>query len=165
MPPRVRSATAADVSAIVGIYGHAVRAGVATFDLTDPPDSYWHDRLESEQVGDHLIVVEATDEVVGYAYSSAFRPRPAYARTRETSVYLAPASIGVGLGRLVYSRLLSLLRADGIHLAVAVIAAPNPASVALHESLGFGLVGTLNEVGRKFDRWVDTRWYQLNLDA
>jgi len=57
-----------------------------------------------------------------------------------------------------------MLRADGMHCAVAVVAEPNPASVALHESLGFALVGTLPEVGRKFDRWVDTRWYHLRLE-
>ena len=66
-------------------------------------------------------------------------------------------------GSLIYSQLLSLLRTDGIHLAVAVIAQPNPASVALHEKLGFELVGTFSEVGRKFGRWVDTSWYQLAL--
>ena len=59
---------------------------------------------------------------------------------------------------------LSLLREDGVHCAVAVVAEPNPASAALHESLGFQLIGVLREVGRKFDRWVDTRWYQLLLE-
>lgn len=101
--------------------------------------------------------------VVGYAYSGEFRSRPAYAQTRETSVYLTADAVGVGVGTRIYSQLLSLLRADGMHLAVAVIAQPNPASVALHEKLGFELVGTLQEVGRKFDKWVDTRWYQLAL--
>jgi L-amino acid N-acyltransferase YncA len=72
--------------------------------------------------------------------------------------------VGAGLGSLIYSQLLSLLRADGVHLAVAVIAQPNPASVALHEKLGFELVGTMREVGRKFDRWVNTSWYQLPLE-
>jgi phosphinothricin acetyltransferase len=51
-----------------------------------------------------------------------------------------------------------------MHCAVAVVAEPNPASIALHESLGFELVGILREVGRKFDRWIDTRWYQLHLE-
>ena len=103
--------------------------------------------------------------MVGYAYSTSFRPRPAYARTRETSVYLTPEAVGHGLGRLAYSHLLSLLRADRMHCAVAVVAEPNPSSVAMHESLGFELVGTLREVGQKFDRWVDTRWYQLRLES
>lgn len=161
---QVRAATVDDVPAIAEIYGYAVRESVATFDVTDPPPSYWHEKVTSRQPGDHTLVVESHSAVVGYAYSSAFRPRPAYARTRETSVYLRPDAVGQGLGRMTYERLLELLRADGIHTAIAVVAEPNPASVALHESFGFELVGVLHEVGRKFDRWVDTRWYQLRLE-
>jgi L-amino acid N-acyltransferase YncA len=159
----VRPATLGDVPAIAEIYGHAVRESVATFDVTDPPLSYWHEKVSSDEAGDHLVVVEDA-VVLGYACSTRFRSRPAYGRTRETSVYLAPEAVGRGLGRLAYSHLLTLLRADEIHCAVAVVAEPNPASVALHESLGFELVGVLREVGRKFDRWVDTRWYQLRLE-
>lgn len=163
MSERIRPATPADLPAIGRIYGYAVRDSVATFDVTDPPTSYWRDRLTSDEAGEHLIVVEDADAVVGFAYSTWFRPRPAYARTRETSIYLAPGAVGQGLGRLTYAHLLSLLRGDRMHCAVAVVAEPNPASIALHQSLGFELVGVLREVGRKFDRWVDTRWYQLLL--
>ena len=141
-----------------------MRESVATFDVVDPPPSYWQTKLASNEFGDHVLVIEDDGIIVGYAYSSQFRPRPAYALTRETSIYLTPDVVGRGLGRLVYSHLLALLRADRIHTAVAVVAEPNPASVALHESLGFELVGTLREVGRKFERWVDTRWYQLRLE-
>ncbi len=162
--PLVRPASPADVAAIARIYGAAVRTSVATFDLTDPPNIYWEQKIASNECGDHVLVIEDGTEVVGFAYAAAFRPRPAYAQTRETSVYLAPQAVGVGLGSLIYSQLLSLLRADGMHLAVAVIAQPNSASVALHEKLGFELMGTLQEVGRKFDRWVDTGWYQLPLE-
>lgn len=162
--PTIRAATSADVPAITTVYGQAVRASVATFDTTDPPDSYWRDKLVCTEPGDHAIVVEDAGFVVGYAYSCAFRPRPAYDRTRETSIYLAPAAAGRGLGRLTYSHLLSLLRADRMHSAVAVVAQPNPASNALHDSVGYELVGTLREVGRKFDRWIDTRWYQILLE-
>jgi L-amino acid N-acyltransferase YncA len=162
--PLVRPASPADVVAIARIYGAAVHTSVATFDLTDPPNIYWERKIASDECGDHVLVIEDGTGVVGFAYSAAFRPRPAYAQTRETSVYVAPEAVGVGLGSLIYLQLLSLLREDGMHLAVAVIAQPNPASVALHEKLGFELVGTLQEVGRKFDRWVDTGWYQLPLE-
>ncbi len=162
--PLVRCADSTDVRTIAQIYGHAVRSSVATFDVSDPPRGYWHDKLSSVEPGDHVLVVEEAGTVVGFAYSTAFRPRPAYAGTRETSIYLAPDAVGRGLGLLTYTHLISLLRADRMHRAVAVVAVPNSASVALHESLGFELVGTLGEVGRKFDRWVDTRWYQLRLE-
>ena len=99
--------------------------------------------------------------VRGYAYSSSYRPRPAYRPTRETSVYLDPEARGQGLGRALYDALLALLRDDGVHTVLAVIAQPNPASVALHVACGFERVGVLPEVGRKFDRWVDTAFYAL----
>lgn len=163
-PAGLRPATVSDLPSISAIYGHAVRESVATFDIEDPPLDYWRAKVTSGDRGDHLVVVEDAAAVVGFAYSTAFRPRPAYAQTRETSIYLAPEALGRGLGRLTYAHLLSLLRMDGMHCAVAVIAQPNPASTALHESLGYQLIGTLREVGRKFGRWVDTSWYQLLLE-
>lgn len=161
MCAQVRPATADDLEAIAAIYGHAVRSSVATFDVEEPPASYWASKLAGP---DHLLVVSsAGSDVVGFAYSSPFRPRPAYAHTRETSVYLAPHAVGRGYGTAAYQELLASLRTDGVHLAVAVIAMPNPASVALHRKLGFSCVGTLSEVGRKFDAWVDVGLYQLRL--
>ena len=161
-----RRATPADVDALDAIYGHAVHTSTATFDITAPPADYWLARIRSAEPGDHVVVAHRDDgdgPVLGFAYSGAFRPRPAYQFTRETSIYLAPEVTGRGLGGALYPVLLDLLRADGMHLAVAVVAGPNTASHALHRSAGFQEVGTLREVGRKFDRWVDTTWYQLRL--
>lgn len=164
MSATVRVAAATDLPTIRAIYGQSVRERVATFDTDDPPADYWQAKLDSSAPGDHVIVVEDGGVVVGFAFSGPFRPRPAYTRTRETSIYLADAAVGRGLGTLTYTHLLDLLRADGIHTVVAVVAEPNPASCALHESLGFDVVGTLRDVGWKFGHWVDTRWYQLMLE-
>ena len=120
-------------------------------------------RLASPEPGDHLLVADADGEVLGYAYSASYRPRPAYALTRETSVYLAADARGQGLGRRLYDALLPRLRDDGVHTAVALIALPNDASLALHRACGFTEVGVLRGVGRKFDRWIDTAWLQLML--
>ena len=108
-------------------------------------------------------MAETDGEVIGFAYSSSYRPRPGYRLTRETSVYLAPGARGRGLGRTLYDALVPRLRADGMHVALALIALPNPPSVALHEACGFEHLGTMREVGWKFDRWLDTAWYQLLL--
>ena len=113
--------------------------------------------------GEHLLVVANDDEVRGYAESTAFRPRPAYDHTREVSVYLGLDARQQGFGRKLYDDLLARLRADGIHVALAVIALPNPASEALHRSCGFTEVGVLREAGWKFGTWVDTGWWQLRL--
>lgn len=161
--PTTRPAEATDLVAVAAIYAHAVRTSVATFDVEEPPLDYWQAKLDSTAVGDHLLVACDDDEVLGFAYSGSFRPRPAYGRTRETSVYLAVDAMGRGFGTRLYSALLDLLREDKVHLVVAVVAQPNPASDALHRKLGFTQVGTLDEVGLKFGAYVSTKWWQLRL--
>jgi L-amino acid N-acyltransferase YncA len=160
---QIRPAQDADLDAVAAIYAHEVRTGVATFDLEPPPRAYWEARLASMEPGDHLVVAEADGDVLGYAYASSYRPRPAYAKTREVSVYLAAGARGRGLGRRLYDDLLPRLRRDGVHTAVALVALPNDASLALHRACGFEEVGVMREVGRKFDRWIDTAWLQLML--
>lgn len=167
---RVRPAVPGDLQAIKAIYDHQVAHGIATFDLTAPPIDYWEARLASTEPGDHLLVAEAPggeagaeSTVAGYAYSSAYRPRPAYHLTRETSVYVDPAAHGRGVGRALYDELLRLLREDGMRTVLAVVALPNPGSRALHRASGFEPLGVMREVGRKFDVWIDTEWWQRSL--
>ena len=156
----VRPATPDDLAGITAIYDEQVLTGISTFDLEPPPPSYWSHRLASHEQGDHFLVDADADGVVGFAYSSDYRPRPGYRLTRETSVYLAEQARGRGLGRRLYDALLPRLAADGMHVALALVALPNPASVALHQACGFEHLGTMREVGRKFGRWLDTAWYQ-----
>ena len=159
----VRAATERDLPAIKAIYDVEVLGGISTF-ATDPPGlDYWRERLESTHPGDHMLVATDGDTVLGYAYSGSYRPREAYARTRETSVYLAADATGRGVGRRLYDDLLTALRADGVHTVLAVIAQPNPASEALHGACGFERVGLLPEVGRKHGRWIDTAFWALRL--
>jgi L-amino acid N-acyltransferase YncA len=157
---RVRPAATADLPGAAAIYDEQVHTGISTFDLEPPPVSYWEHHLVSTEPGDHFLVADDGEQIVGFAYSSAYRPRPGYRLTRETSVYLADRARGQGLGRRMYDDLLDRVRADGIHVALALVALPNPGSIALHEACGFEHVGTMREVGRKFDRWLDTAWYQ-----
>ena len=156
----LRTATGDDLSALAAIYNEAVATSVATFDVEPQPPELFADRVASTRPGDHVVVADEGGLVVGMAYAATYRPRPAYDATRETSVYLAPDARGRGLGRALYDELLARVDADGIHVCLAVIAQPNPASEALHAAVGFEQVGTLREVGRKFDRWVDTAWWQ-----
>ncbi len=103
--------------------------------------------------------------VVGYATASSFRPKPAYAPTIETTIYLAPGHGGRGTGTALYGALLTACAAAGFHRAVAGVTLPNPPSAALHERLGFTPVGVFSEVGRKHGAWHDVGWWQLRLDA
>jgi L-amino acid N-acyltransferase YncA len=109
------------------------------------------------------LAAEIDGGFAGYAKASTWRPRAAYAPTAEVTVYVALEFQRRGVGRALYAELLAQLRAGGFHTALGGIALPNQASVGLHESMGFRYVGTFKEVGRKFDQWHDTGWWQLML--
>ena len=162
----VRKAEAGDLSRIVEIYNHYVSNTHITFD-TEPyavgARTQWFAQFGDS--GRHrLLVAEEAGAVIGYACSSNFKPRAAYDTSVETSIYLDPANTGQGHGRMLYCSLLDLLIDEGsIHRAYGGIAMPNDASVALHEQLGFRLVGTYHEVGYKFDRYWDVGWYEKEM--
>lgn len=159
----VRAATDADLDAVAAIYAREVHDGTATFDLAPPPRSKWEAQLASPHPGDHFLVAVDGDDVLGFAYSSQFRPKGAYDGTREVTIYLAASATGRGLGRLLYDDLLTRMTASGVRTALACISLPNDASEALHRSCGFERQGVLREVGRKFDRWIDVVWWQRML--
>jgi L-amino acid N-acyltransferase YncA len=154
----IRRALPADLPAVAEIYGREAREGHATFDLEPRPMGMWEARLEERS--DHFLVADDGGTVTGYATSSSFRPKPAYAHTRETTVYVAPGQQGRGTGRALYDALLACLATDDVHLVVAAVALPNAASLALHRACGFAEVGVMREVGFKHGRWIDVAWLQ-----
>ncbi|MEO7627776.1 MAG: N-acetyltransferase family protein [Nocardioides sp.] len=149
-----------DLSAVASIYNHEVDQGVATFDTEHRPDSHWQTLLAD---GEPLFVAADECGVQGYASAFPYRPKLGYRFTREASIYVAPSAQGQGLGRRLYAALLADLEAAGMHLVLAAVALPNPASLALHRALGFDEVGTMREVGHKHDRWIDVTWLQKRL--
>lgn len=154
-PMKTRLATKADAGAILEIYNAEVLGGTATFDLvprTLAEQQGWLD----EHDGIHpAVVAEDEGTVVGFASLSPYRPRPAYLTTVEDSVYVHPDAQGTGIGTLLLSDLLDRGAAHGFHAVIARINADGDASIALHHSCGFAMVGTEREVGRKFNRWLD----------
>ncbi len=154
----IRRALPADLATVAEIYGREAREGHATFDLEPRPMAMWEEKLAVG--GDHFLVAEHAGEVIGYATSGPFRPKPAYGHTRESTLYVAPGHQGLGTGRALYDELLALLADDGVHVVVAAVALPNPASLALHRACGFEEVGVMREVGRKLGRWIDLAWLQ-----
>ena len=134
----------------------------ATFDVapfTVAARRAWFDHYAVR--GPHrLLVAEVDGDVAGYATSSTFRAKPAYVHSVETTVYLAPTAVGQGVGSALYGELFRLLGSEDVHRAYAGVALPNDASVRLHERFGFRELGTYTEVGRKFGRWWDVRWFE-----
>lgn len=161
----VRAARPADLPALTDIYNHYVRTSGVTFDTTPftvEARQEWFSHYAA--TGPHRLLVGVDgDEVLGYATSSPFRPKPGYASSVETSVYLRHDATGRGLGTMLYGALLEALADQDLHRAYAGVALPNDASVALHERLGFREVGTYVEVGRKLGRYWDVRWFERAL--
>ena len=88
----IRAAQPSDLAAVAAIYAHEVEQGTATFDTTPPDQSSWEHKASDTTPGHHLLVSVQDDRVLGFAYSVAYRPRGAYAQTKETSIYLASAA-------------------------------------------------------------------------
>ena len=107
----------------------------------------------------------AGETVLGYAHAGTFNPKQAYDWTFETTIYLAPGGGGHGVGSALYRELLERMQRRGFHTAIALVALPNPGSVALHERFGFENVGTLRHTGFKLGSWQDVRFYQKLLVA
>lgn len=158
----IRLATSADAAAIAAIYGTQVRDGYATFEL-DPPDAAEFARRMLVAPRLPWLVAERDGSVVGFAYASRFKERPAYRWTAEVTVYLAPPARRQGVGRALYGELLPAVASLGYVTACAGIALPNDASVRLHEALGFTPVGVFRAVGFKLGQWRDVVWYQRRL--
>jgi L-amino acid N-acyltransferase YncA len=157
MKPAVRPALPADIPAITRIYAHAVVHGTASFEF-DPPDEAEMARRQRSllQGGYPYLVAEDAGAVTGYAYAGPYRSRPAYRWTVEDSVYVAPDAQGRGVGRALLDRLIA--ESAGFRQMVAVIgdSPRQEPSVALHRAAGFRLVGTLQAVGFKHGRWLDS---------
>ncbi|WP_328692397.1 GNAT family N-acetyltransferase [Streptomyces phaeochromogenes] len=164
---QVRPGVESDLDALTDIYNHYVRETPITFDTaTFTPVERRPWLLSHPEDGPHqLMVATAGDSqrILGYATSSAFRPKPAYETSVEVTIYLAPDTGGRGVGTLLYKALFAALADEDLHRAYAGIAQPNEASVRLHERFGFRHVGTYREVGRKFGRYWDVAWYEKDL--
>ncbi|MDQ1427216.1 MAG: L-amino acid N-acyltransferase [Acidimicrobiaceae bacterium] len=158
---RTRLATIDDAEATRAIYNAEVVGSTVTFDMVprSPEDQLaWL----AEHRGAHpaIVAVDDAGEVVGFASVSPYRSRPAYSTTVEDSVYVRSDQRGQGIGRLLLTDLMTVAGAHGFHAVMARIVGGHAASIAIHTSCGFQLVGVEREVGRKFGRWLDVALMQ-----
>lgn len=180
---RIRPADPADAAAVRDVYAPFVRETPATFTLDPPSVAEVRERIRAKREADEYpwYVAEGTSaarrassdaatdaegpgrSVVGYAYASAVRDRPAYRWSVETSVYVDPAHHRGGVGRRLYDRLFDTLRRQGYVSAFAVLGLPNPQSEAFHEAYGFDHLADFPAAGYKLGAWRDVGWYRLEL--
>ena len=146
-----------DVPAMTAIYGHYVAHSTATFDTVSPSETAMATQKFGPMVeaGHPLYVAESAGVLLGYAYASIYRPRPAYRFTCENTVYCAPDAQRQGVGTALLERVIAAGRDFGFRQMIAVITAESTGSICLHEKFGFREVGRYQAVGFKFDRWLD----------
>lgn len=171
MPERtevqVRAGRDEDLAALTDIYNHYIRETPITFDISPiTPDERRPWLLSHPEDGPHRLLVaqpEGDGRILGYATSSPFRPKAAYATSVETSIYLAPDAGGRGIGTLLYTALFEALAEEDIHRAYAGVTLPNEASIRIHQRFGFKQIGVYEEVGRKFGAYHDVAWLEKRL--
>ncbi|MGD0589031.1 MAG: N-acetyltransferase family protein [Thermoplasmata archaeon] len=155
-----------DLPQVLEIYNHYVERSPVTFEVSPVR---LVDRVgwfrEHSTGGRHRlwVAVDGHDRVLGWATTSPFRPRAAYATTVEASVYCRPESVGRGIGSRLYGALFASIQGEDIERIVAGVTVPNPASVRLHRRFGFRRVGTFHRVGRKLGRYWDVTWFERSL--
>jgi phosphinothricin acetyltransferase len=162
----IHAACLDDLEALTDIYNHYIVHTAITFDLqtfTPAERRLWFD--DHAASGRHRLLVATDDQgrCLGYASSSRWRPKPAYNRTVEASVYCRPDARGRGCGTALYAALFAALEHEDVHAIVAGVSLPNPASLSLHERFGFRPVGVFHAVGWKFGQFWDVAWFERSL--
>ena len=159
----IRIADRSDAPGLVEIYAPIVAASHISFETEPPTEQEMGSRVAAALTFAPWLVCVDGGRVDGYAYASRHRDRAAYRWCVDVSVYVRDGVRRAGIGRALYTSLFALLAMQGFYAAHAGITLPNDASVGLHESLGFRLVGVYPRVGFKCDAWYDVGWWQLEL--
>lgn len=159
----VRVATEADAQAIAAIYAPYVLETAISFEETPPDAEEMAGRMAAILKTYPYLVFDDGERVLGYAYGSQHRAKPAYRWSVETTVYVDRQAHRGGIGRALYAELLNLLTCQGFHSAFAGIVPPNEGSVGLHETMGFSYLGTFAEIGFKFGQLQDLGWWRRAL--
>lgn len=159
----IRSVEISDAQALLEIYNYYVLHTTTTFDTEELTIETFKDKLNHIKKDYPFIVFEEDHKILGYAYGSRFRPKPAYNYVAESTVYVEYTAHGKQIGSKLYAKLIGLLKQTELHTVLGVLTMPNEPSVKLHEKYGFQQVAHLKEVGLKFGEWQDVGIWQLKL--
>ncbi len=153
-----------DAEAIANIYNHYVAETIVTFEELPVSIQEMEHRIRKITQSYPWLIALQDEQIVGFAFASPWKSRCAYRYSAESTVYLHPDHTCKGYGSRLYSQLLQELKSQNLHSVLAGISLPNPASIALHEKLGFDKVAHFKEVGFKFEQWIDVGYWELVLN-
>ncbi len=162
-PSSIRLATARDAGPVAAIYAPNVTETVISFESEPPDEDETRRRIEATLERYPWLVCERRGRVLGYAYAGAHGFRAAYQWSVDVSVYVHREAHRLGVGRALYTSLFAALDLQGFYNAYAGATLPNPASVGLHEAMGFRPVGVYQGTGYKMGAWHDVGWWHLAL--
>ena len=160
---KIRIASPSDAAELVSVYAPYVEHTAITFEYEVPSVEEFENRIRRTLEKYPYLVAEEGGTILGYAYTSAFKGRPAYDWSAETSIYVREGFGHQGIGSLLYRELEKLLRRQNICNLCACIAYPNPASIAFHEAFGYRIVAHFHASGFKQGTWYDMVWMEKEL--
>ena len=156
----IRNAMPADAKELCSIYNHYIEHTIITFEEETLSVAEFEQRIINISSKYPYIVYEEEGKILGYAYASAWRTRPAYRFSVETTIYLAPSAEGRGIGTMLYQELESQARTFGFHALLGCITIPNEKSIALHKKMGYKKVAEFEEVGFKFGQCLNVGFWE-----
>lgn len=149
----LRPVTVADAAELVSIYAPYVEQTAVTYEYEVPSVEEFQGRIANTTKNYPYLAAVENGVILGYAYASAFHPRAAFRWTAEVTVYLRKEAHGRGIGRMLYEALEEKLKQQNVQTAIALIADPNPESVAFHEKMGYRVAGRLTNCAYKLGQW------------
>ena len=159
----VREVKESDAEALCRIYNNYIAETTITFEEIPLHTDEMVSRIKNIIQNYPWLIYEEYGKVLGYTYASKWKERSAYRYSVETGTYLDSNYVGKGIGSILKTELLKVLKEKSIHSVICGIALPNPASIALCEKFGFEKVAHLKEVGYKLGKWVDVGYWELIL--
>ena len=160
----IRPVNLNDVEELLEIYNYYVINSIITFDYQALSLETFKDKVTRINADYPFIVFEENNEILGYAYGSQWRSKPAYNHAVESTVYIKHNTQGKQIGTKLYAELLKQLKQQNFHTVIGGLTLPNDASVRLHKKFGFKEVAHFKQVGYKFNTWLDVGFWQLTFD-
>lgn len=166
----IEKANVNDAQKLLDIYAPYVLNTAITFEYDVPSLDEFKSRIENTLEKYPYLVARQNGEIIGYAYASAFKSRPAYDWSVETSIYVDQTKKHIGIGKKLYSVLENILKQQGILNVNACITYAEVEdeyltrnSVDFHAHMGYSYVGKFHQSGYKFGRWYNMIWMEKHI--